>query len=497
MTAKTRRGIPIVVLCTVFGAAISYAEGATLGLDDLAKLKHGRTMRASSSDPNWVDGNGDARPIQPGETLELAELDGPGVINHIWFTIASNERGYSSLLTLRMYWDDETEPSVQSPIGDFFGVGHGMDVPYDSLPVRISSDGRGRNCYWSMPFRKKAKLTVTNDGEQPCLAFYYYIDWRKEKRLSARTPYFHAMYRQEHPTKMGQNYLLADIRGNGHYVGTVLSCRQHLASWWGEGDDFFFIDGEKAPSLLGTGTEDYFCDGWGFRKQNGLYYGAPLVEPNEPGGRSTVYRWHITDPVIFKKSLRVEIEHKGVTFNPDGKVRSGFEEREDDFSSVAYWYQLEPHQPLEPMPAGKARLYRDYSKLIEGESLLSVAKASEGAIDLQELGGASGGKHLWWRPATEGQVLTLPVDVKDSGTYELLLLLTASWDYGVFDVQLDGKSLGKSVDLYKSTVQSIETAYMDVPIAAGAHILSFVNRGKNSDSKGYLLGFDGYLLTHR
>ncbi len=476
-------------------ASVSLGAHAQSGdpLDGLAALKDGSSERASSSDPNWQDGNGDARPIAPGGTLTIADLEGPGMITHFWNTIAANERCYSRLLVLRAYWDGEEHPSIECPIGDFFVIGHGKDVPFSSLPVTVTSDGRGRNCYWPMPFRKSAKITVTNEGRAPIGAFYYYIDWRKLPKLAEDTAYFHAMYRQEFPTVMGRNYTLADIEGRGHYVGTVLSVRQHLASWWGEGDDFFFIDGAKEPQLRGTGSEDYFCDGWGFRKMATLYYGAPLMEGNNPFDCTTVYRWHIPDPVLFTKSLHVEIEHKGVTFNPDGSVKSGFEERADDFSSVAFWYQTEPHKTYPEMPKGYARLYYDYSTMIEGESLLSNAKASAGPLSTQD-GAWSGGKQLFWTPGEANQTLTVPFDVKEAGTYSILLVMTFSFDYGIFEIQLDGKPLGAPLDLFSATVVTNERSFGPTELTAGPHTLAFVNKGKNAESKGYFFGLDGILL---
>ena len=242
-------------------------------------------------------------------------------------------------------------------------------------------------------------------------------------------------------------------------MGTVLNCRQRTASWWGEGDDFFFIDGEKEPSLRGTGTEDYYCDGWGFRKQNGLFYGAPLVEGYDPGNRTSVYRWHIPDPVIFHKTLHVEIEHKGVTFNPDGKIKSGFEERSDDISSVAFWYQTEPHLAFPKMPVGYDRLYTDYSKIIEVESLIPIAKATSGGIAKQEIGGASGNAHLFWTPAAADQTLTIPFDVKEAGRLDVTLLITTSWDYGIYEYQIDGKPLGPPEDQFNPAVVVREKMY--------------------------------------
>lgn len=462
-------------------------------LDGLASLKDGHAERSSSSDKNWQNGNGDARPIPPGGTLVIADLKGPGVINHIWNTIASSERGYPRLLVLRMYWDAEEHPSVETPIGDFFGIGHGLDVPFSSMPVTVTSDGRGRNCYWPMPFRKSAKITVTNEGKKPTDAFYYYVDWHKTPAVK-KTGYLHAMYRQEFPTVMGRNYLIADIKGRGHYVGTVLSVRQHLASWWGEGDDFFYIDGETEPSLRGTGSEDYFCDGWGFRKMSTPYYGAPLMEGYDPYNLTTVYRWHIPDPVMFDKSLKLEIEHKGVTFNPDGSVKSGFEERADDFSSVAFWYQTEPHQPYPEMPRGYARLYYEYSTPIEAEAAIPHAKASAGPVDRQEGGQWSGNGQLFWRPDQADQTLTLPFEVNESGKRMLVLALTRSWDYGIYQFAVDGKEAGKPVDLYNASVISREQTFGPVALDPGQHTLTIKNVGKNSESKGYFFGLDAIYL---
>jgi hypothetical protein len=366
-------------------------------LDGLEQLKEFQTMRVSSCDPNWQNGNADNRPINPGETRTLAEIEGPGKITHIWFTIAHDVPFYSRLLTLRIYWDGETHPSVECPIGDFFGIGHGVDQPFVSLPIKVSSDGRARNCYWPMPFRKSARITVSNDSEVRCNAIFYYIDWQKHRELPDDVAYFHAMYRQEHPCVMGRNYLLADIAGRGHYVGTIQSVYHISPGWYGEGDDFFFIDGETEPSLRGTGTEDYFCDAWGFREQDGPFYGTPLWEGYAAGDRGTAYRFHITDPVTFKTSLRVEIEHKGSQHFDDGEV-SGFIERDDLMSSVALWYQVEPHKPWGPLPAGPERLPFREESLVVGYREVDNAKHSAHPLEIQPIAGASDGKQLWFKP---------------------------------------------------------------------------------------------------
>ncbi|MBV9468703.1 MAG: DUF2961 domain-containing protein [Abitibacteriaceae bacterium] len=496
---------PVVVLPRLAGSflacALTILATAAFGqqptgnpLKGLEELKDFRARRSSSSDPNWRNGNADARPIAPGATLVIADLKGPGEISHLWNTVASSERGYSRLLVLRMYWDGEQNPSVECPLGDFFAIGHGLDVPFDSLPVRVTSDGRGRNCYWPMPFRKSARLTVTNEGRKPVDAFYYYVDWRQLPRLNKNAAYFHAQYRQEFPTVMGRNYVLADIVGRGHYVGTVLSWRQLTPSWPGEGDDFWFIDGETEPSLRGTGTEDYFCDGWGFRKQAGPYYGAPLMEGNETGNRTSVYRWHIPDPVPFQKSLRLEFEHKGVTFNPDGSVKSGFEERSDDFSSVAYWYQVEPHKPFPPLPRGFARLNYDPSQIVYGEKFVANATATEGRVERQVVGS---GPQLLWVPSRSDQVLTVNLEVPEGGNYEPTLILTHSWDYGIYQLELDGKPLSGPIDFYGPTVTDQDYTYPARNLEAGRHTLTIHNVGKNTQSKGYLFGLLGVLLQKR
>ena len=457
-------------------------------LNGLETLKDFQTMRVSSSDPNWTNGNADSRPIAPGKTLTLAELNGPGRIAHFWCTIADGEPYYSRLLTLRIYWDGEKDPSVECPIGDFFGMGNGVDQPFTSLPVRVTSNGRGRNCYWPMPFRKSARITVTNDGRQRCNAFYYYVDWQKLSSLPGKSAYFHARYRQEYPCVMGRNYLIADIQGRGQYVGTVLSVYLSSPGWFGEGDDFFFIDGQKEPGLRGTGTEDYFCDGWGFRQQDGPFYGAPLWEGYDTGDRGSAYRWHIPDPVTFKKSLRVEIEHKGSQVFPDGK-QSGFIERDDLFSSVAFWYQTEPHKPWPELPPGPARLPFHESILLKGHDAVSTAKHSDAPLEVQAVGGVTDGKQLWFRPGSDDAWVEVSFQSGQAQDVDLVLKMVHSWDYGIYRVKVDGQPIAQS-DLYSPDVKPATDKLGRHHLDAGTHTLRFECVGKSPESKGYFLGFD-------
>lgn len=476
------------VLCVALGTSVLAQTFPGNPLSGLEQLKSFEARRTSSADQDWVSGNGDARPIAPGGTLTLAELEGPGVITHIWFTIAHDAPFYSRLLTLRMYWDGEEHPSVECPVGDFFGMGHGVDQSFVSLPVRVSSEGRARNCYWPMPFQKSARITVTNESDRRCHAFYYYVDWQKHPSLPADSAYFHAMYRQEHPCTMGRNYLLADIVGRGHYVGTVQSVYHVSGGWYGEGDDFFFIDGAAEPQLRGTGTEDYFCDAWGFRQQDGPFYGTPLWEGYGTGDRCSAYRWHIPDPVTFTKSLRTEIEHKGAQTFPDGKV-DGFIERDDLMSSVAFWYQTEPHKPWPALPPGGERLpFREQIVLV-GYKAVPAAKGSVPAIEVQDLGGATDNKQLWFKPTGADAWLEVPFSTGSDLAAELWVKLTHSWDYGTYRVKIDGKDAG-TFDLLKANVTPTPHKLGTHTLKTGAHSLRFECVGKAEASKGYFFGLD-------
>jgi len=338
---KPENKATLLIVCL---ALTSFAAD-TDGQDLLEKLGHRQdfvSKRVSSYDR--TGGNKDSLTIEPGATAILADIKGPGAIHHIWVTIAA-EPFYGRKIVLRMFWDGEAAPSVEAPIGDFFGVGHGLNRNLSSLPIACSSEGRARNCYWSMPFRSGAKITVTNEGSQAVPAFYYYIDYRELPALPADTPTFHAQYRQETPCASGGNYLLLDAVGRGHYVGCNLSVLQRAMGWWGEGDDMIFVDGEDKLSLHGTGSEDYFSDAWGMREDENLFYGCPLQEEDfQAGSKVTVFRFHIPDPISFQKSIRVTIEHGHAN------------DRSDYFSSVAYWYQAEPHKAFPALAPVRERL---------------------------------------------------------------------------------------------------------------------------------------------
>jgi hypothetical protein len=323
--------------------------------------------RSSSYDRSG--GNADARPVAPGETLTLLDENGPGLVTHIWVTIASDDPYHLKALVLRAYWDGEATPSVEAPIGDFFGLGLGDYHLYQSIPLQVSSD-KALNCFFPMPFQKHARITVTNEGAIKTDAFYFNIDYRAyAKSLSADQLYFHAQYRQAAPAQgtttpwksngnmdhlknpNGEgNYVWVEATGRGHFVGVTMSVLQNQDKWWGEGDDMFFVDGEKVPSINGTGSEDYFLGAWDFGGHPFSYglYGAPVVGQEVAGGRSSVYRFHLDSPITFTKSLRATIEHGHANH------------RSDNYFSVAYWYQSEPHAPFPSLPNLEQRIPKIY-----------------------------------------------------------------------------------------------------------------------------------------
>jgi hypothetical protein len=291
---------------------------------------------------------------------------------------------------------------------------------------------------------------------------------------------------------MGRNYLVAAIQGRGHYVGTVQSVVAMSAGWYGEGDDFFFIDGETEPRLRGTGTEDYFCDGWGFFPQQGLFYGMPMADWRNAGDAISVYRFHIPDPVAFKKSLRVEIEHKGGQYFPDGTT-SPFIERDDLMSSVAYWYQTEPHKRWPALPPGPERLpFRD-TNLLVGWKAVPDAKHSDAPLIEQKLDGAAQGKQLHFIPKVDKAWLEIPFRVERQAIGNLQLRACHAADYGIYRVLLDGKEIGK-FDFYLDHLSLQEKKLSWRELAAGDHTLKFECVGKHPDSTGFLLGIDALTI---
>jgi hypothetical protein len=508
------RPLAQVLVATAFTlAALSgCVPTASLRVSDpfgLTEPKNFTAHRVSSNNPDWNSNDDSKRPI-PGETVVLADLHGPGVVTHLWLTIADNEYCWPRLLRLRVYYDGSEIPSVDAPVGDFFAVGNGAEAEVDSLMVRNSSDGRARNCYWPMPFRKSCKITVTNEGRRRVSMLYYHVDWNRVPALPAHTPYFHARYRQALPAPAdGSHYEFLNVKGKGHYVGTVMSVIQAEAGWFGEGDDFFWVDGQK-PSIEGTGTEDYFNDAWGLHVNDGPHYGVTVAEGTGLGSRMTAYRWHLLDPIPFTRSLKAEIEHRGWTYNTDGAVKSAFGERTDLISSVAFWYQdgIAKDQPL--VPYGAARLPQGNALQIEVETSLTECKAEGGKISLSP--------ELFWAKDVilfeaqgKGSKLEIPFAVSEDGDYELYTEVAQASDYGIYTVLLDGKPAqapqlehepGADIRPQTQFDGYAQETYVGlghqvgwVRLTKGHHTLTYVCQGKREASSGYNLGVDNIILA--
>jgi hypothetical protein len=465
--------------------------------------------RASSNNPD-PDSNDDSKRPIPGETTVLADLEGPGAVTHIWITVADSEFGWPRLLRFRVYYDGSDVPSVDAPLGDFFAVGHGFERPVQSLVIRDGSEGRSRNSYWPMPFRKSCRITVTNEGRRRVANLYYQVDWEKLASLPADTPYFHAHYRQALPNSGGRPYELLSVNGRGHYVGTVLSVVQAEAGWFGEGDDHFFVDGESKASLEGTGTEDYFGDAWSLHVSEGPYTGVPIAEGTGLGSRMGAYRWHLVDPVPFTKSLRFEMEHKGWTFRADGSVKSAFGERTDLLSSVAFWYQQGIAQGLPVAPYGAGRLPQGNAIQIEVDKALADAKAEKGKVSVSPELFWSKDVLLFESEGIGGQ-LEVPFDVPTESDYEVYTELARGSDYGIYTVLLDGETPHSmalehepGADVIAQTqfdgyaAETYVGAGMQVGwphLTKGRHTLTFVCLGKREASTGYVLGVDDVVLA--
>jgi len=449
------------------------------------------TQRASSYDRNWENGNGDARPFAPGETKTIAELKGPGRITHIWFTIAGNERGYPRSAVIRMYWDGQKEPAVEAPLGDFFAAGHGMSVNVNSKLVATSSFGRAYNCYWPMPFRKSAKVTITNESKTHSFGMYWYVDWEK-RSVPKDVPYFHAQYRQKNPPKQGQDYLIADIEGRGHYVGTVLSVRMSHHGWFGEGDDRFYVDGDTVPTIHGTGTEDYFNDAWAFRKFNRPNYGVSIWEGMNAGGRITAYRWHVTDPVFFEKSLKVAIEHKGNTFYDDMSLVDAYTDRRPDaYSSVAFWYQQGVSKRYAKMPPVSERMVAH--SLIQVDETL--AKNLPQGVIIYENTSFTNNKGLLFTAVQDGNSVDIPFEVTEDGNYLVFARIWPRGDSGVFDFYLDGTLIVKGEDLFREHHFATDLKIGNMhKLSKGTHTIKAVSQGVGKRGGARQLFLDAVVL---
>ncbi len=478
---------------------VSEAAGGGV-LDALARPQPGRSMRATSTmrvgelrrgpdgnrdagerryDPKAeprgdgdVQSNWDNYNVPPGATHVLMDEKGPGVVTHIWLTFLGPEpQGWAAKgsadhqeLMLRMYWDGDPRPAVEAPVGDFFANCFGKRSEVVSVPVVVEG-ADSYNAFWRMPFRESARIEIENQSDKPLSLLYFNIDWIKLDRLPKDTPYFYAQYRQEYPARKGRDYLLLETKGKGHYVGTVLGVRMRSPAWFGEGDEKICVDGEETPSIWGTGTEDYFLSAWGLERTGTPYFGVPFFDDRTIGGHVSSYRWHLHDPVVFTTGIKVTLEHMGWMSedeNPDYKATS-WNEREDDYASVAFWYQTGKPTFTERAPGAAER------------RLPSLVR-----IEAEAAGG-----------------LEFPFEVPAREPLRLEVVGTLSPDGGTYQAFLDGVRVGRPLDFYAPAPAESAFPLLDFWPEPGRHVLRLVGVGRSPASSGTVCGARSARLLER
>jgi len=363
------RLLAILILCLGVVPNLRAQEPAGLPFSGMMRLTDTTTARVSSFDRSGA--NTDFRPVAPGETLELARLEGAGVVRHLYFSILGGQH-YLRDLVLRAYWDGSETPCVEVPFGDFFGLGQERPRFFSSLMVTVNPGDLGVfgtygfNSYFPMPYANGARLTLTNEGPEPVAAVWYHIEYERMPALPAGLGRFHATWNRENPTRAvgpvvnttlhgaindtgNDNYVVLDTEGHGTLAGIFLNIDNAQDNWYGEGDDMIFIDGESwPPSYHGTGSEEIFGGGaCPTAEYAGPYTGFHLIGNLDYRGKISMYRFYVNDPVRFRKSIRMTIEH--------GHANNFA----NDYSSTAFWYQADPHKPFAALAPALSRRPRD------------------------------------------------------------------------------------------------------------------------------------------
>jgi len=504
-------------------------------LDSLATPQKGRSMRATSAmrvgelrrgpdgdrntgerryDPTAaprgdsdVKSNWDNFNVPPGDTHVLLDAEGPGVITHIWITFlapgpqdwATEGSADHQELMLRMFWDGNPQPAVEAPVGDFFANCFGRRSEVISLPV-IVEGGDSYNSFWRMPFRKSARIEIENQSRKPLSLLYYNIDWIRQDSMPKDTPYFYARYRQEYPVRSGEDYLFFETSGRGHFVGAVLGVRMRSPAWFGEGDEKIYIDGETTPSIWGTGTEDYFLSAWGLATTGTPYFGVPFFDYRTLGGHVSSYRWHLHDPIVFNTGIKVTMEHMGWMSedeNPEYAATS-WNEREDDYASVAFWYQTGNPVFTEPVPGAEERRLPDLARTVVQARDFAGSKRHGGGELLKSAGHFYEGDLLVYQPARQsGAWLEFPIEVKAKEPLRLEIIGECVPDGGLYQTYLDGVKIGQPLNFYAGEPAAQTFPLLDFWPDPGPYILRLECVGKAGQSFGYACKIDSVRLLER
>lgn len=481
-------------------------------MSDLARPIEGRSMRSSSAktgeDGKPIARNTDNSRVKPGATKVILDAKGPGVVTHMWFTFlgpgrhtwASNGSATHQEILIRVFYDGRDEPDIEVPFGDFFANCFGKRSEVISLPI-IVEDADSYNSFWTMPFEKSIRIELLNQSKDKNISLLYYtIDWIKKDKLPANTPYFYARYRQEYPTVSGKDYLILETEGKGHYVGTVLGVRTRSPSWFGEGDEKIFINGEEEPSIWGTGTEDYFLRAWGIRSTvNTPYFGTVYFDRRGIGGHFSGFRWHLTDPIVFSEKIKVTIEHYGWMTPDENKERRAhsWNEREDDFSSVAYWYQTGIPTLKTQTPPAEERILPNLDEIFMANVVLENKSYYNGDAHLQEnLEFYMDGQLIFTPKASESKI-EIPFNVSVKEPTRLMLAVTKAPDYGIWQAYLNGIKVGRLMNLYDEKVHEWEHHLLDFWPDPGNYTLELRLVGKDHFSTGHKLGIESVRLRER
>jgi len=443
--------------------------------------------------------------IPKGHETVLADLQGPGKIAY-WYITDDTGGKFAPGLVLRVFWDGETEASINVPLSDFFGAIAGHTIDYQSVPMQINH--LCYMCYVPMPFSARARFVLANDGDRDySQSMAYGVDWERSPQYAAEKSRLHCAWRRSNPVQDGAapldrsvkasqvggkntfntRHTVLEVKGRGHYIGNFLQVYTRSPNWWGEGVTFFHLDGETL--VHSPGTEDEYGACWGFGGTFAYPYCGYLQHEK---GQNRMYRWYVTNPVRFRESLKVEIQSILV---PDN---APFQPGADDFTSVAYWYQEEPHQAfaLQLFAERTARSRAAEFKLpkvegtLEGEELKILA--TSGGRAKPQRGRWSGGAQLWWSQGKPGDKLDLAVPVSKAGKYKLIVELTKAVDYGMVQLYFDDRKLGDVVDLYHPSVVSAGPMTFEMhDLSAGEHKLTLEITGSNPAAvKAYMVSLD-------